>query len=127
MLESAAAQKREHTDIVVGLAHADGRDAVVHLLRAFESLPALPHSSGAAHRVTMDVAGVKARRPAILLVDCGTSALRGGAEHYDCWSDVEQIIEHGIDVWAAIDATGFSSWATIGVVAPRGANGLSLL
>jgi len=46
---------------------------------------------------------------------------------YECWKDIELVIASGINVWAALDATGFSSWSSVVGGGRSRTSGLSLL
>jgi two-component system sensor histidine kinase KdpD len=133
MLDKAKAAQQTGVDVVVGLVNSGGCNAIDSLLCDFECLPALHGSIGAKRPVRIDVGAVRKRKPAILLVD--TRALptpetdRGARSIHngESWTDIEDVIASGIDVWAALDATGFSSWATIAPGAPSRVSGLSML
>jgi two-component system, OmpR family, sensor histidine kinase KdpD len=124
MLETAATAQQNGADIVVGLAHSCGDDAIDRLLRSFERVPA---------STRIEVDAVRKRAPSILLIDTrpppsGESARAPRDEHpYEPWEDIENIVGSGIGVWVAVDATGFSSWTSLGIGVPPQVNGLSLL
>jgi K+-sensing histidine kinase KdpD len=133
MLETAAAAQQRRADMVVCLVNSCGSGAIEHLLRGFECLPALQGNFGAKHPPRIDVDAVRKREPAILLVDTRVppSSENGGrtgfVHSYHPWADIESVLVSGISVWAALDATGFSSWASVGIGTPRRISALSLL
>jgi two-component system, OmpR family, sensor histidine kinase KdpD len=135
MLETAAAVRQTGVDVVVGLMHAGHHSPFDRLLRSFECLPAPRDSPGAKQPARIDLDAARTRQPVILLVDTrvppssgnGCRARSGSVDSYQPWADIESILELGIHVWAAVDATGFSSWSSVGVGAAPRKSGLSLL
>lgn len=133
MLETAAAAQRTGVDVVVGLVNSLGSCVIDHLLCGFECLPTLHGSRGAEYPARIDIEAVNRRRPTILLVDTRVlpsfeTGRRAHSTHTDdSWADIEGVLTSGINVWAALDATGFSSWTTVAVGAPPRVSGLSLL
>ena len=129
MLETALAARQSGVDVVVGWVNPGGSDAVDHLLRAFERLTAPGAAGNPKHPARIDVDAVKRRIPAIFLVDPRATSPADGARgaSHDSWADIEHIIASGIDVWAVLDATGFSSWTSVGAGIPSRLNSTSLL
>jgi two-component system sensor histidine kinase KdpD len=119
MLETAAAAQQRGADLVVCAPNAYGSGAIDGLLRGFECLPALQGSLGAKYPPRIDVDAVRKREPAILLVDTRVPSSsengrrRGFVHSYHPWADIESVLVSGITVWAALDATGFSSWGPL--------------
>jgi K+-sensing histidine kinase KdpD len=133
MLETARTARQTGVDVVVGLVNSRGHGAIDRLLFGFECLPALHGQIDAEHPARIDVDAVRKRVPAILLVDTGlpaSSQLQRGAlfqHNYHSWAAIEDVVALGINVWAALDATGFSGWTSVGIGAPSHLSGLSLL
>jgi two-component system sensor histidine kinase KdpD len=133
MLETAVAVQQSGVDVVVGCATSSGSDAIDRLLRGFECLPGVRRAGALEQPIRIDVDNVKRRIPAILLIDTRPPAVADsarptpGVQDSDFWSDIEQILASGIDVWAALDATGFSCWSTLAEGLPARFNSLSRL
>jgi two-component system sensor histidine kinase KdpD len=133
MLETARTARQTGGDVVVGLVNSRGDSAIDALLLEFEYLPTLNSSIDAKHPTRIDVDAVRKRLPAILLVDTGLPAssetLRGALSIHDyhSWAAIEDVVALGVNVWAALDATGFSGWTSVGIGTPSRASGLSLL
>jgi two-component system sensor histidine kinase KdpD len=133
MLETAKVAQQTGVDVVVGLVNSCGHSVIDRLLCGFECLPALHGSNDAKRSGGIDLDAVRKREPAILLVDTrvppSSQTDRGprSITNYGSWADIEDVIASGINVWAALDATGFSSWASLGMGVPRRVSGLSLL
>jgi K+-sensing histidine kinase KdpD len=130
MLEAGTAARQTGVDVVVGSVSATGNSAIDDLLRDFESLSAVHASTAREHLHRMDVDAVRKRAPAILLVD--TQIQKSGrhaksTRNYASWDDIESVLEFGVNVWAALDATGFSSWTSVGVGTSARRSGSALL
>jgi K+-sensing histidine kinase KdpD len=130
MLEAGTAARQTGVDVVSGFGNATGTGAIDDLLSEFESLSALHASTGAEHPNRIDVDAVRKRAPAILLVDTRIQRIGRHAQSkrdYASWDDIEAVLGFGVNVWAALDATGFSSWTSVGVGTSSRRSGSSLL
>ncbi len=132
MLETALAARKSGVDVVVAWVNPAGSEAIDHLLRGFERMTPASGAGDEPRPVRIDVDAVRKRTPRILLVDPRTSPSPFGgsrmpARSDDWWTDIEHIVASGIDVWAVLDATGFSSWTSVGAGIPSRLNSLSLL
>ena len=132
MLETAKAAQRTGVDIVIGLVNACGHSAIDRLLSGFECLPPLQSSITVNQPIRINIDAVRQRAPAILLVDTRVPPSETDRStriicNYDSWADIEDVVASGVNVWAAADATGFSSWTSVGIGAPRRVGGVSLL
>lgn len=119
MLKTAATARQTGVDIVIGLVNSVGCGAIDRLLFGFEQLPALHGKSNVRHAIRIDIDAARKRAPAILLVDtrppsCEISRSGNSAHDDERWADIEYLVTSGITVWAALDASGFSSWASVG-------------
>jgi two-component system, OmpR family, sensor histidine kinase KdpD len=133
MLETALAARESGVDVVVAWVNPAGSEVIDHLLRGFECMTPASGAGGEHRPARIDVDAVRKRTPQILLVDPQTSppSFGGGGtasvRSNDWWADIEHILASGIDVWAVLDATGFSSWTSVGAGIPSRLNSLSLL
>lgn len=133
MLETALALRRQGVDVVVAPVLADEREPLNALLSTFETLAPADDPGDRGSNPRIDVDAVIRRAPAIILVDTRTSARPLGSRfagpNYRCdpWTDIETIVQSGVSVWAAVDATGFSSWTSVGAGIPARLSGVSLL
>lgn len=133
MLETARTARQTGGDVVVGLVNSRGDNAIDRLLLGFECLPTLNESIDAKRPARIDIDAVRKRVPAILLVDTGlpaSSEIHRDAlpnHDYHSWAAIEDVVALGINVWAALDATGFSGWTSVGMGTPSRVSGLSLL
>jgi two-component system sensor histidine kinase KdpD len=122
MLETARAAQRAGGDVVIGLMSHRGREALSALTDRFESLPIRRTTAGDVLEARIDLDAARKRAPSILLVD---THVADPASHQP-WADIESLMADGLDVWAAVDASGFSSWIDLARV-PHKRTGLSLL
>jgi two-component system sensor histidine kinase KdpD len=133
MLETARSAQRTGVDIVIGLVSACGDSAIDRLLSEFECLTPSPASIGVNPPIRIDIDAVRQRAPAILMVDTRVSPSpethrnAPAVFNYESWATIEDVVASGVDVWAAADATGFSSWISLGIGVRRRPRGLSLL
>jgi two-component system sensor histidine kinase KdpD len=103
MLEAAHQRKLQGVDVVVGYIETHKRaetEALVH------GLDVLPRKQVEYHNVTlpeMDVDGVIARRPQLVLVDEFAHTNAPGSRHAKRYQDVQEILAAGIDVYTTLN------------------------
>ena len=103
MLEAAHQRKIQGVDVVVGYIETHKRaetEALVH------GLDVLPRKQVEYHNVSlpeMDVDGVIARRPQLVLVDEFAHTNAPGSRHAKCYQDVQEILASGIDVYTTLN------------------------
>ncbi|MBY0276228.1 DUF4118 domain-containing protein [Candidatus Binatia bacterium] len=103
MLEAARERLREGVDVVVGVVETHGRKETEALL---EGLVVVPRRSVEYRGQTlreMDLDAILARRPAIVLVDELAHTNAPGSRHPKRYSDVEELLEAGIEVWSTVN------------------------
>ena len=103
MLQQARAKRRDGADVIVGVVETHGRKETEALL---DGLPIVPRRS-VAYRGQMidemDLDGVIARHPKIVLVDELAHTNAPGSRHPKRYLDVEEILAHGIDVYTTVN------------------------
>ncbi len=103
MLEAAHQRKMQGMDVVVGYIETHKRaetEALVH------GLDVLPRKQVEYHNVNlpeMDVDGVIARRPQLVLVDEFAHTNAPGSRHAKRYQDVQEILAAGIDVYTTLN------------------------
>lgn len=134
MLENAKVARRAGADPVIGLLNSHDRGAALEELQAgFERLPASttpdrtsedPHAS-----LRVNIEAAKRRAPSILLIDTHIPEWlrKDGIRLDQPWMDIERLLRLGLNVWAALDGSGFSSWIDVAAASPPRRPGLSLL
>jgi two-component system sensor histidine kinase KdpD len=103
MLEAARERKREGVDVVVGVVETHGRMETEALLEGLEVLPrrSIEYRGQALHE--MDLDAILARRPDIVIVDELAHTNAPGSRHPKRYSDVEELLEAGIEVYSTVN------------------------
>lgn len=103
MLEAAQERRREGIDVVVGVVETHGRVETEGLLAGLEVIPKRAVEYRGHTLSEMDLDAILRRRPAIVLVDELAHTNVEGSRHPKRYSDVEEILEAGIDVYTTIN------------------------
>ncbi len=103
MLETARARAKDGYDIVVGIVESHGRKETEALLEGLETLPRKRIEYRGQMIEEMDLDGIIARHPQIVIVDelAHTNVL--GSRHPKRYLDVEELLGHGIDVYSTVN------------------------
>ena len=103
MLEAARERRREGVDVVVGVVETHGRAETEALLDGLEVVPRrrIEYRGQALHE--MDLDAILARRPELVLVDELAHTNAPGSRHPKRYSDVEELLEAGIDVYSTVN------------------------
>jgi len=109
MLEAGAKARWEGVDAVIGLVETHGRFETAALV---DSVPVIPRRK-AEHRGTelteMDLEGILARKPRLVLVDELAHSNIPGSRHPKRWQDVIELLENGIDVYTTVNVQHLES------------------
>ncbi|GAM10771.1 sensor protein KdpD [Geobacter sp. OR-1] len=111
MLEAADLRKQEGRDVVVGYVESHGRFETDSLL-AFTGLEIMPRKLVEYQGVQLaelDIDGILARRPQIVLVDELAHSNAPGCRHEKRWQDVEELLAAGVDVYTTVNIQHFES------------------
>lgn len=103
MLETAQAKRRDGVDIVIGVVETHGRRETEALVAGLEAVPrrTVEHKG---HVLTeMDLDGILARRPKIVLVDELAHTNAPGGRHPKRYLDVDELLAAGIDVYTTLN------------------------
>ena len=103
MLEAAHERKRQGADVVVGVVETHGRKETEELLDGFEVIPRRQVDYRGRALEEMDIDAILARRPQIVLVDELPHTNVPGSRHPKRYSDVEEILDAGIDVYSTVN------------------------
>jgi two-component system sensor histidine kinase KdpD len=103
MLQTARARKSDGYDIVVGVAETHGRKETAALLEGLEIIPRRRVEYKGCWLEEMDLDGVIARRPQIVLVDELAHTNAPGSRHPKRYLDVEELLAQGIDVFTTVN------------------------
>jgi two-component system sensor histidine kinase KdpD len=103
MLEAAWERKRQGADVVVGVVETHGRRETEALLRDLEVIPKKRIEYRGRILEEMDIDAILARRPEIALVDELAHTNVPGSRHPKRYSDVEELLDAGIDVYSTVN------------------------
>ena len=103
MLQTARARKKDGYDVVVGIVETHGRKETKALLRGLEIVPRRQVEYKGRSLDEMDLDAIIARRPQIVLVDELAHTNAPGSRHPKRYLDVEELLDHGIDVYTTVN------------------------
>src|SRR3984893_2304894 len=103
MLQSARARKKDGYDVVVGVVEPHGRLETEALLEGLEVIPRRRIEYKGRWLEEMDLDGIIARRPQIVLVDELAHTNAPGSRHLKRYLDVEELLSRGIDVYTTVN------------------------
>jgi two-component system, OmpR family, sensor histidine kinase KdpD len=103
MLTAAQARRREGVDVVVGVVETHKRRETEALLEGLEVVPRR-HIDYRGHTLDeMDLDGILARHPRLVLVDELAHTNAPGGRHPKRYLDVEELLAAGIDVYSTLN------------------------
>ena len=103
MLQAAHERRRDGIDVVVGVVETHGRAETQALLAGLEVLPRRAVEYRGTHLEEMDLDAILARRPDLVLVDELAHTNAPGSRHPKRYSDVEELLAAGIDVYTTVN------------------------
>src|SRR5271167_1545753 len=103
MLQNARARKKDGYDVVIGVVETHGRRETEALVEGLEAMPRrnVEYRGQLLHE--MDLDGIIARHPQIVLVDELAHTNAEGSRHPKRYLDVEELMSHGIDVYTTVN------------------------
>jgi two-component system, OmpR family, sensor histidine kinase KdpD len=109
MLNEAHVLKRRSEDVVVGIAETHGRSETESLLKDLEIIPRRHVEYQGVVLEELDLDTILARRPAVVLVDELAHTNAAGSRHPKRYQDVEELLDHGINVYTTMNVQHFES------------------
>ncbi len=103
MLEAAHQRRSQGVDVVVGYIETHKRAETEELVQGLEVLPRKQVEYHNVNLPEMDVDGVIARRPKLVLVDEFAHTNAPGSRHAKRYQDVQEILTAGIDVYTTLN------------------------
>ncbi|QIB33153.1 sensor histidine kinase [Ancylobacter pratisalsi] len=103
MLEAARRRRADGLDVVVGVVETHGRAETERLVAGLEVVPRAQISYGGRVLAEMDLDGIIARRPRLVLIDELAHTNVPGSRHAKRWQDVEELLASGIDVYSTLN------------------------
>jgi two-component system, OmpR family, sensor histidine kinase KdpD len=103
MLQQARARKQDGYDVVAGVVETHGRKETQALLDGLEIIPRKRLEYRGQWLEEMDLDAMIARHPQIALVDELAHTNTPGSRHPKRYLDVEELLNHGIDVYTTVN------------------------
>ena len=103
MLEAARELQKNHIDVVAGYVEPHCRPETVALLAGIEQLPFLMVEYKGIKIREFDLDAALQRHPKVVLVDELAHTNAPGCRHQKRYQDVEELLEHGINVYTTIN------------------------
>jgi two-component system sensor histidine kinase KdpD len=103
MLLQAHARKKDGYDVVIGVVETHGRRETEALVAGLEVVPRRRLQYKGQWLEEMDLDAIIARRPQIVLVDELAHTNAEGSRHPKRYLDVEELMDHGIDVYTTVN------------------------
>jgi two-component system sensor histidine kinase KdpD len=109
MLEAARLKMSEGLDLLAGIVETHGREDTEALMYGMSVLPRKSINYKGHELKEFDLDEALARRPALILVDELAHTNVPGSRHPKRWQDVEELLEHGLDVWTTLNVQHLES------------------
>ncbi|CAG0950232.1 MAG: DUF4118 domain-containing protein [Candidatus Methanoperedens sp.] len=109
MLSDARVRKKEGIDVAVGYVETHGRAETETLLKGLERVPLVVTEYKGVRLAEMDLDGILARRPRIVLVDELAHTNAPNSRHVKRYQDVEELLNAGIDVYSTLNVQHLES------------------
>jgi len=103
MLMSGRARLAEGVDVVIGVVETHGRRETQALVEGFEIVPRKAVEYKGRMLDEMDLDGIIARRPKLVLVDELAHTNAAGSRHPKRYLDVQELLTQGIDVYTTLN------------------------
>ncbi|MDP3816154.1 sensor histidine kinase KdpD [Pseudomonas sp.] len=109
MLQAAQAQLRQGVDLRAGVVETHGRAETEALLAGLPQQPLQRLEQRGVTLREMDLDGILAQPPKLLLVDELAHSNAPGSRHAKRWQDVQELLEAGIDVYSTVNVQHLES------------------
>ncbi|HEY2135320.1 MAG TPA: sensor histidine kinase KdpD [Xanthobacteraceae bacterium] len=103
MLQTARAKLKDGADVVAGVVETHGRKETQALLDGIDVIPKRSIAYKGRSLDEMDLDAIIARHPRIALVDELAHTNAPGSRHPKRYLDVEELLNHGIDVYTTVN------------------------
>jgi len=109
MLQNASGLRKAGIDVAIGVVETHGRAETEALLEGLEILPRKKIAYQGIDLTEMDIDGILARRPGLVLVDELAHTNVPGSRNLKRWQDVEELLKAGINVATALNVQHLES------------------
>ncbi|HTQ14567.1 MAG TPA: sensor histidine kinase KdpD [Rhizomicrobium sp.] len=109
MLSQARQRRVDAGDVVIGVVETHGRIETDLLTKGFETVPRKRMLYKGRVLQEMDIDAILTRRPKLVLVDELAHTNAPGSRHPKRYLDVEELLDHGIDVYTTLNVQHLES------------------
>ncbi|MET1079879.1 MAG: sensor histidine kinase KdpD [Pseudomonas sp.] len=109
MLQAAQAQRRQGVDLRVGVVETHGRAETESLLAGLIRQAPVHLDYRGLRLQALDLDGLLALRPALVLVDELAHSNAPGSRHAKRWQDVQELLAAGVDVYTTVNVQHLES------------------
>jgi two-component system sensor histidine kinase KdpD len=113
MLSEALRRRSRGEDVVIGFIETHGRKGIEELGEQMETVPRKKIAYKGTPFEEMDIDGILARRPAVVLVDELAHTNIPGSKHRKRYEDVQELLAAGIDVLSTLNIQHIESIAPV--------------
>jgi two-component system sensor histidine kinase KdpD len=109
MLQTAQAEKLKGNDIIIGYIETHHRKETEELVKGFELIPRKSCKYKSTTVQEMDLDGIIARKPKVVLVDELAHTNAPGSRHTKRFQDILEILDNGINVYTTVNVQHLES------------------
>ncbi|MBH3406255.1 sensor histidine kinase KdpD [Pseudomonas glycinae] len=109
MLQAAHSQLRQGVKVIAGVVETHGRAETEALLGGLPQLPLVRSEYRGVTLEEMDLDGLLAARPKLVLVDELAHSNAPGSRHAKRWQDIQELLAAGIDVYTTVNVQHLES------------------
>jgi two-component system sensor histidine kinase KdpD len=109
MLQAAHSQLRQGVKVIAGVVETHGRAETEALLGSLPQQPLVRSEYRGVMLEEMDLDGLLAARPALVLVDELAHSNAPGSRHAKRWQDIQELLAAGIDVFTTVNVQHLES------------------
>ena len=109
MLQAAHTQLRQGVKVIAGVVETHGRAETEALLGSLPQQPLVRSEYRGVMLEEMDLDGLLAARPALVLVDELAHSNAPGSRHAKRWQDIQELLAAGIDVFTTVNVQHLES------------------
>ncbi|RON63729.1 sensor histidine kinase KdpD [Pseudomonas fluorescens] len=109
MLQAAHTQLRQGVKVIAGVVETHGRAETEALLGGLPQLPLVRSEYRGVMLEEMDLDGILAAKPKLVLVDELAHSNAPGSRHTKRWQDIQELLAAGIDVYTTVNVQHLES------------------
>lgn len=109
MLQAAHTQLRQGVKVIAGVVETHGRAETEALLGGLPQLPLVRSEYRGVMLEEMDLDGILAAKPKLVLVDELAHSNAPGSRHAKRWQDIQELLAAGIDVYTTVNVQHLES------------------